>query len=172
MWINLPQIKHFINKDSNETSRIKTSAVFTRSAFITTNRLDEDIDLKIIIIIVRIYIVKSIDDGNEVILHMCLLHRYLDIHFTQFHDHTKNVPPLNKLTCSAMNFQPLSSRIHSYVSPSIGLNGLVAALVFVEAYALTAKAATYIILSYGLVDSDAWSNNSLYSSSSQSNYKP
>ena len=82
MWINLPQIKHFINKDSNETSRIKTSAVFTRSAFNTTNRLDEDIDLKIIIIIVRIFIVKSIDDGNEVILHMCLLHRYLDIHFT------------------------------------------------------------------------------------------
>ena len=89
---------------------------------------------------------------------------------THFHDHTKNVPLLNKLTCSAMNFQPLSSRIHSYVSPSIGLNGLVAALVFVEAYALTAKAATYIILSYGLVDSDAWSNNSLYSNSSQSNY--
>ena len=46
-------------------------------------------------------------------------------------------------TCSEKNRKPLSSRIHSYVSPRTGLKGLLPARKQLDAYADTAKAATY-----------------------------
>ena len=60
------------------------------------------------------------------------------------HDHTTVV---YKLTCSAINQNPLSSLMHSKVSPRMGLKGLEPALCWVSAYEDTAKAATLTIRS-------------------------
>lgn len=70
-----------------------------------------------------------------------------------------------------MNFNPLSSLTHSYVSPRMGLNGFLPARCADKAYEDTANAATRTIRSNGSGQLAASSRSSLYSSSSHNRWR-